>query len=91
MMATGMSAPVPVIALLICAALGLVAFWFLARLVGRYHRAARPWAVAGSALLLMFVWNLPIYGGGENLASPVGKFDGAYAAYARQIRELRAR
>jgi len=46
-----------VFASLICAALGLAAFWLLAR--------------------------LPIYGGSE--------FDGACAAYARQIRELRAR
>jgi hypothetical protein len=91
MMASGVREPVLIAALLLCAALGIVAFWFLARFVGRYSRSARPSAVLGVVFLLMFVWQLPIYGGGENIASPAGKFSDAYTAYARELRELRAR
>ena len=86
MMAAEVRQPVLVTALLLCAALGLMAFWFLARFVGRYSRGARPWAVLGVVFLLMFMWQLPIYGGGENIASPAGKFHDAYTAYARQIK-----
>jgi hypothetical protein len=91
MMALGVREPLFIAVLLVCAALGMVAFWFLARLVGRYSRSARPWAVLGAVLLLTFVWQLPIYGGGENIASPAGKFSDAYTAYAKELRELRAR
>ena len=91
MMALGVREPLFIAVLLLCAAIGIVAFWFVARFVGRYRRSARPWAVLGAVFLLMFVWQLPIYGGGENIASPAGKFSDAYTAYARELRELRAR
>lgn len=91
MMALGVREPLFIAVLLVCASIGTVAFWFLARFVGRHSRSARPWAVLGVVFLLTFVWQLPIYGGGENIASPAGKFSDAYTAYARELRELRAR
>ena len=85
-MASDLSQPVVSALLALSAALGVAAFWFAARVVRRFTRRARPWAVAGAVGLLVFLAQLPIYGGGENLASPAGKFAGAYDAYARQFR-----
>lgn len=91
MMAFDVREPLFVAVLLLCAATGVVAFWFLARFVGRCRQGARPWAVLGVVFLLVLTGQLPIYGGGENIASPAGKFSDAYTAYASQLRELRAR
>jgi len=85
--------PSPVLAgvLVICAALGIAAFWFVARWFGRYSRSSRPWAVAGMVGLLAFVSLLPIYGGGENIMTPAGKFADAYTAYRNEVGLVRCR
>lgn len=76
---------VPVVVLLICAATGIAAFYFIARWFARYSRSSRPWAVAGTVGLLAFVSLLPIYGGGENIMTPAGKFADAYTAYRKEL------
>ena len=86
LMALGMlSNPVAAALLLFCAAAGVAAFWFIARHFANYSRSSRPWAVAGMGGLLAFVSLLPIYGGGENLMTPAGKFTDAWTAYRQEV------
>jgi hypothetical protein len=68
-----------------------VAFYFIARWFGRRSASSRPWAVAAAGGALALVSFLPIYGGGENIATPAGKFADAYTAYRQEIGFLRRR
>ena len=77
--------------LALCAATGIVAFYFVARWFGRRSPSSRPWAVAAAGGALVLVSFLPIYGGGENIATPAGKFADAFTAYRQEIGLLRCR
>jgi hypothetical protein len=83
--------PQPLLAglLALCAATGIVAFYFIARWFGRRGPSSRPWAVAGAGGALVLVSLLPIYGGGENIATPAGKFADAWTAYRSLFRSTR--
>jgi predicted PurR-regulated permease PerM len=77
--------------LAISAALGIAAFYFLARWLARRRPALRPWVVAASVGLLVLLSFQPIYGGGENLMTPAGKFTDAYTAYRKELLRSTAR
>ena len=84
LMALGMlSSPVAAALLLFCAASGVIVFWLIARPLVKYNP---PWAVAGTGGLLALVSLLPVYGGGENLMTPAGKFSDAWTAWRQELR-----
>lgn len=78
--------PILAAALAICAALGIAAFYFIARWFGRWSPRARLWAVGGMLGLLAYASFLPIYGGGENIMTPAGKFADAWTAYRNEVK-----
>jgi hypothetical protein len=73
--------------LLLDLALGVWIFSRVARLLTRRiclaRPSRRPAATLAVLLLVAIVSALPVYGGGENLASPGGKFTDLYSAYRR--------
>ena len=92
LMAAGLL-PSPLLAgtLAACAAIGVAAFYFFSRWLGRRSPAVRPWAAAATVGLMASASFLPIYGGGENIATPAGKFADAYTAYRNELELLRCR
>jgi hypothetical protein len=81
---------VVMVMLLLSAILGVVVFLFasrsIARAIARARPAVRPYALAGALGVIVAVSLMPVYGGGENLATPAGKFSNLYAAYWKNLR-----
>lgn len=78
--------------LLLSAGIGIVVFSLasrsLARAISPAHPAIKAYALAGLLGLIAVVSFLPLYGGGENLAVPEGKFANLYAVYADEVRNV---
>ena len=81
--------------LLLSAGIGIVVFYLASRsialAISRAHPAIKAYALAGVLGLIAVVSFLPLYGGGENLAVPEGKFANLYAVYSEEVGNMLCR